>query len=70
MPRAGLTEVPSIGIPMMCTRVRESPITSPATVALLARHVTVGMTRTKLKVMITSATMAPAALAPIIEDLP
>ena len=70
MLRAGLTEVPSIGIPLMCTRVRKRPNTSPATVALLARHVTVRMTKTKMKVRITSATMAPTALAPIIGDLP
>jgi hypothetical protein len=40
MLRAGLTEVPVSGIPMMCTRVRARPMAMPATVAFSTRRVT------------------------------
>ncbi len=42
---AGLTEVPSIGMPRRWTSVRARPITRPATKALLARLVTARITR-------------------------
>jgi hypothetical protein len=57
-------------MPMMCTRVSDSPMTSPATVALLARLVTARMTNTNRKVRITSARNAPPAFAPIMDEAP
>jgi hypothetical protein len=45
-------------------------MTSPATVALLARRVTARMTKTNRKVRMTSARNPPPAFAPIIDEVP
>jgi hypothetical protein len=55
---------------MRCTVVRASPITSPATAALLTRRVTVRITNTNKKVRMTSAMKAAPAFAPIIDEAP
>ena len=50
--RAGLTEVPVNGIPMMCTNAKVKPITIPATVAFSVFLVTPRTVNTNTKVKI------------------
>lgn len=59
--RAGLTDVPVIGMPMRWATVSARPITVPAVAALPILLVTARMTNTNMAVSTTSARNAPPA---------
>ena len=68
--RAGFTEVPVNGIPIMCTKVRVKPITIPATAAFSAFLVTPRTVNTNTKVKIISTIIAPMTSKPTLDAEP
>ena len=68
--RAGLTEVPVSGMPIMCTNVSVKPMTRPAIVAVFWLEVTPKMVSTKTQVKIASTSKAPQAVSPMEEAAP
>jgi hypothetical protein len=59
--RAGFTDAPSIGIPMMLARASANPTIRPATGALAPLRVALSIMSTNAAVMITSIRKAPPA---------
>jgi hypothetical protein len=57
--RAGFTDAPSMGIPMMLTRASARPTTMPATGALASLRVAARTTSTNTEVRTTSVRNAP-----------
>ena len=68
--RAGFTEVPVNGIPIICTNANVKPITIPAMVAFSAFFVTPRTVNTKTKVKIISTIIAPTTLRPTADAVP
>ena len=68
--RAGFTEVPVNGIPIICTNASVKPITIPATVAFSAFFVTPRTVNTNTKVKIISTIIAPTTSIPRLDADP
>ncbi len=62
--RAGFTDVPVSGTPMMCTKASVRPMMMPANGAVRSSDVEPRTDRTKMQVSTISTTIAPAALRP------
>ena len=65
--RAGLTEVPVRGMPMMWTKASVRPMMMPANGAVFSSAVEPSTDKTKMQVRITSTIKAPAMLRPTAE---
>ena len=68
--RAGFTEVPVNGIPMMCTNASVKPITIPATAPFSTFLVTPRTVNTNTKVKIISTSIAPTTSKPTLDADP
>ena len=68
--RAGLTEVPVNGIPIMCTNAKVKPITIPATAAFSVFLVTPRTVNTNTKVKMISTIIAPTTSIPTLDADP
>ena len=68
--RAGFTEVPVNGIPIICTNAKVKPITIPAIVAFSVFLVTPRTVKTNTKVKIISTMIAPTTLSPTLDAVP
>ena len=68
--RAGLTDVPVNGIPIMCTNARVKPITIPATALVFSLLVTPRTVNTNTNVKMISVIIAPYKLSPTLDAAP
>ena len=68
--RAGLTEVPVNGIPIMCTNARVKPITIPAIALVYFFFFTPRTVNTNTNVRMISVINAPYRLIPTLEAAP